>query len=74
MATCCMWVFGKPRYRVRRNSNARTPCESVLRASPLFIALDAFLTAIPGPGGGEGLVLLSRGQPQPAHVLPELGT
>src|SRR5262245_9043528 len=29
MATWCMWVFGKPRYRVRRNPNARTPCESV---------------------------------------------
>src|SRR5262245_21262805 len=29
MATCCIWVFGKPRYRVRRNPNARTPCESV---------------------------------------------
>src|SRR5262244_693238 len=24
MATCCMWVLGKPRYRVRRNPNART--------------------------------------------------
>ena len=29
IATCCKCVFSKPRYRVRRMPNARTPCESV---------------------------------------------
>src|SRR4029450_10516555 len=29
MATCCIWVLAKPRYRVRRNPNAPTPCASV---------------------------------------------
>src|SRR5215510_12698549 len=29
MATCCTWVFAKPRYRVCRRPKARTPCESV---------------------------------------------
>src|SRR5262249_10244362 len=29
VATCCKWVLARPRYRVCRRPNARTPCESV---------------------------------------------
>ena len=29
IATCCMWVFARPPYLVRRRPKARTPCDSV---------------------------------------------
>ena len=38
-----------------------------------LLALDALLTGIPGPGGGERLVLLLGRQPQPAALLLGLG-
>src|SRR6266446_7349284 len=43
--------------------------ERAFDASALLIALDALLTAIPGPGRCQGLVLLLGGQPQPAALL-----
>src|SRR2546427_3355850 len=43
--------------------------ERAFDASALLRALDALLTAIPGPGRCQGLVLLLGGQPQPAALL-----